>query len=252
MSRPPSLTAIALPSLNLSNPFLDPLLHSSVIDALTDTTWQWYTYGRNQACLNLLKKIKIQDRVDFQSLPSLPALFWGLGFSAPLPTRGCFLPPLASSAGRSPARRMEAGWSMLMTTSCSSQVLKWPWCCISHKGRWAEDGPDKSGHTSAVESMPQGPDVFCSTYVLHSSNRPRSKATGPFKICPFGVATTPLMIYLCLALAEAVALLTWVCSWFLDIPGANLMIADASEKLCWAWWTHTAAMGSVNRDWCQR
>lgn len=70
--------------------------------------------------------------------------------------------------------------------------------------------------------------LMCSTPPI----APGARQLGPFKICPFGVATTPLMIYLCLALAEAVALLTWVCSWFLAIPGANLMIADASEKLC--------------------
>lgn len=77
------------------------------------------------------------------------------------------------------------------------------------------------------KACPKG--QMCSTALTYSTPliAPGARQLGPFKICHFSAATTPLMIHLCLVLAEAVALLTCVCSWFLAVPGANLMIAES-------------------------
>lgn len=84
---------------------------------------------------------------------------------------------------------------------------------MSHKQRWAENGADdpcKSQaipHLVAMTRSAQRAKLFstalmCFNPLIALGARQKS----PFKIYPFGVATTSLTTYLCLVLAEAVAL----------------------------------------------
>lgn len=137
----------------------------------------------------------------------------------------CPLPSLAPSRGRGcrkpgqgDARCYEApSWQMAAHHEqwwvCQRLALKWSRHFISHKRRWAENGADEPSksqaipHLVAMRRSTQRAKFFstalmCSNPLIALGARQQS----PFKIYPFGVATTSLTIYLCLVLAEAVAL----------------------------------------------
>lgn len=243
-----------LPSLNLSNPFLDPLLHSSVIAAHTDAAWQPNVrpcaYGRAQENLCLLKE-NTNVRKPGPSEPSFPltplSRPWFLSSSAHHGSHVLSLLPSPSSISLQwqmlqeawPARcsllrstllatscspwavvsTSKAGFKMVPTLYVTQAEVGWEWC------RWALQ---KEARPSLIRLLWQGasrgPNFFstalmCSNPLIALGARQKS----PFKISPFGVATTSLTTYLCLVLAEAVALFSGLglhlvpgCSWSKD------------------------------------
>lgn len=128
-----------LPSLNLSNPFLDPLLHSSVIAAHTDAAWQPHVrpcaYGRAQENLRLLKE-NTNVRKPGPSEPSFPltplSRPWFLSSSAHHGSHVLSLLPSPSSSSLQ-GQMLQEAWparcsllrSTLLATSCS------PWAVVS-------------------------------------------------------------------------------------------------------------------------